>query len=293
LATLIPLVLKASIVLLVVGLGLRATIDDATFLFRRPSLLLRSLVSMNVIMPLFATPLALAFDFHQAVKIALVALAISPVPPILPKKELKAGGTASYSIGLLVAVALLAIILVPLATQVLALAFGREARISPRSVASLVLSTVLLPTAAGIALRRLAPAFAERMARPVSAVAFVLLIAGSLPILFTAWPAIWSLIGNGHVLAFVAFVLVGLTTGHLLGGPDPQDRTVLALSTASRHPGVAIAIAQANFPQQKLAMAAVLLYLLISVIVTLPYLKWARRGEGQHDTRSRAASARA
>jgi bile acid:Na+ symporter, BASS family len=73
------------------------------------------------------------------------------------------------------------------------------------------------------------------------------------------------------------FVLVGLAVGHLLGGPDPEDRTVLALSTAMRHPAIAIAIAQSNFPDQKLAPAAILLYLLVSVIAAAPYLKWTKR----------------
>jgi bile acid:Na+ symporter, BASS family len=71
----------------------------------------------------------------------------------------------------------------------------------------------------------------------------------------------------------VVIVLIGLAAGHLLGGPNPHHRTVLALSTATRHPGVAIAIAHTNFPEQKLALAAILLYLLISGVVTIPYLK--------------------
>jgi bile acid:Na+ symporter, BASS family len=103
------------------------------------------------------------------------------------------------------------------------------------------------------------------------------LVAGSLPILFTAWPAISSLIGNGTLFAFALFVLVVLATGHWLGGPDPQDRTVLALSTASRHPGVAMAIAQANFPGQKLVVGAILLYLIVNVILSALYLTSRRR----------------
>ncbi len=39
-------------------------------------------------------------------KIALVAVALSPVPPALPKKELKAGGSSASAFGLLVAAAL-------------------------------------------------------------------------------------------------------------------------------------------------------------------------------------------
>jgi hypothetical protein len=45
------LVLKASIILSVFAIGLKATFADATFLFRRPGHLIRALVSMNVLMP--------------------------------------------------------------------------------------------------------------------------------------------------------------------------------------------------------------------------------------------------
>ena len=92
LATLIPLALKTSIVFIVFGLALNASLDDALYLFRRPRELVRSLLSMNVIMPLFAAAIAVIFGLHPAVKIALLVLAVSPVPPILPKKEIKAGG---------------------------------------------------------------------------------------------------------------------------------------------------------------------------------------------------------
>jgi BASS family bile acid:Na+ symporter len=277
LATLIPFVLQASIVLNVIGLGLNASPQDATSLLRRPNRLLRSLGAMHVVMLACAVALAVNFDLHPAVKIALVALAVSPIPPLLPKKTLQAGGEASYTIGLLVAAALLAIVFVPVAVELLGRAFGTPTHMSLGAVARLVLRTVLVPLVVGIAIRSLAAAFAARMARPVSLVAMVLLIASALPVLFTAWPTLVSLTGDGTILALAVFVLVGLAVGHLLGGPDPEDRTVLGLSTASRHPGVALAIAHATFPEQQLVLAAVLLYLLVSAIVSLPYLAWSRR----------------
>ncbi|MCI0387640.1 MAG: Na+-dependent transporter [Acidobacteria bacterium] len=276
-AELILLVLKVSIVLVVFGLGLKATFEDMTYLFRRPGQLIRSLLSMNVLMPVFATMLALAFDLHPAVKIALVALAVSPVPPLLPKKAIQAGGNSSYTIGLLVAAALFAIVSVPLAMELLQRVFETPLAMSSAAVAQLVLMMVIVPLAIGILVRYLSPAFADRIAKPITLLAMILLVAAVLPVLFTAWPAVRSLIGNGTLLAIAAFVLVGLAVGHLLGGPDADDRIVLALSTASRHPGIAIAIAQANFPEQKLAVAAVLLYLIVNAIVAIPYLNWIKR----------------
>jgi bile acid:Na+ symporter, BASS family len=277
LATLIPLALKTSILMTVFSLALNATMDDALYLFRRPSELVRSLLSMNVVMPLFASALAVAFNLHHAVEIALIALAVSPVPPLLPKKELKAGAHASYAIGLLTAAAVLAIVFVPVAVGLLGRVFDISAHISVATIAQLVLFTVLLPLAAGIAVRHFAPAYADRIARPISLVAAVLLIASALPIVFIAWPAITSLIGNGTIIAIAAFVIFGLAVGHLLGGQEEEGRTVLALSTASRHPGIALAIASASFPGQKLVLGAVLLYLIVNAVVSLPYLNWRRR----------------
>ncbi len=69
---------------------------------------------MFVVMPIVAVALVRLFELRPAFEIALVALAISPVPPLLPKKEGKAGGESGYGLGLMATVSLLAIALVPL-----------------------------------------------------------------------------------------------------------------------------------------------------------------------------------
>jgi BASS family bile acid:Na+ symporter len=275
LQTLIPIVLKVSILLNVFTIGLRASPQDATYLFRRPVDLLRALLAMNLLMPLFAMALASLFDLTPAVKIALVALAVSPIPPLLPKKMVKAGGAGSYGIGLLVAVGLLAIIFIPLAMEIIERVRKVPLHMSAASIAGLIFITVLLPIGLGVAVHSLVPARAERIAKSISQVASMVLLACVAAILFSAAPALWTLVGNGTVLAFAAFVLFGLAIGHFLGGPVAENRAALALSTASRHPGIALALAQENFPEQKLAMAAVLLYLLVNAVVSLPYLSWS------------------
>ncbi|HEY9663709.1 MAG TPA: hypothetical protein V6C65_35115, partial [Allocoleopsis sp.] len=108
----ILLALKASILLSVFAIGLKATFADATFLFRRPRYLICALLSMNVLMPLVALVISEAFALHPAVKIALVAISVSPIPPILPNKAMKAGGKEDYTIGLLVAISALSIFVI-------------------------------------------------------------------------------------------------------------------------------------------------------------------------------------
>jgi len=264
----ILLVLKISIVLTVFALGLKATFADATYLFRHPAELVRAFLSMNVIMPALALILVFTFNLHPAVKVALVALSVSPVPPFFPKNALKAGGKENYSIGLLVATAILAIIVIPITMEIFE-RIGRTPLYMPAaSVAKMVFITVLAPVLVGIAVRSMAPAFAEKLAKPMGVFAMVLLIVSFLPVLFGSLRTILSLIGDGTLLSFAGFALVGYFAGYFLGGPDLENRRVLALATASRHPAIAIGIAHANFPQQKLALPAIVLYLIVGAIVT-------------------------
>lgn len=277
LASLILLVLKVSVVLLVFSIGLETSHKDMAYLFRRPGQLLRSFLSMNIVMPVLAAAIALTFDLRPPVKIALVALAISPVPPLLPKRQAQARAHGSYSIGLLFAMAVLSIVFIPIAIEALDGFTVHSLRMPLLATVKLVFLTVLVPLSVGMLVRNLAAVFARRMVRPVFLLAAIFLFGGLLPVLFKAMPDIVSLIGNGTILVFIIFVVVGLFVGHLLGGPAPDDRPVLALATASRHPAIAATIAIANFPEQKMVFPAILLYLLLNIIICLPYIVWLKR----------------
>ncbi|MGE0649281.1 MAG: bile acid:sodium symporter family protein [Alphaproteobacteria bacterium] len=277
LADAIALMVRVSIALIVFSMALNANLHDVVYLLGRPWQLARSLLAMNLVMPLFAGGLAAIFDLHHAVEIALVGLAVSPVPPVLPRKQLKAGGRASYVISLLVAASLAAIVFVPLAVELFGLAFSIPMHMSVASIAWLVGNSVLIPLAAGLIAAYVAPLVSRRIAKPLSLLGTILLAGGGVMIIVSAWPAIASLIGNGTIAAIAAFVAAGLAAGHLLGGPGQYDRHVLALATASRHPGIAMAIASVNFPQQKAVMAAVLLYLILGGVLSALYLRLNRR----------------
>ena len=284
LAALITLGIKTSIVLTTLGVGLSATPRDAASLFRDPGRLLRSLAAMMLIVPLFAIIVARSFELEPAVKIALGALSVSPVPPLWPRKSRKAGGDDSYTIGLFAATALLSIIIIPIGVEIVDSIFSIPVQISVGDIATVAFVTVLAPLLAGIAIRRFARKVAIRAARPVTVVATALLLVSAMPVVYKAWPAVTQLIGDGTLLTMVAFVVVGLIAGHILGGPSQEDRSVLALACASRHPGIALAIASASFPNEKLVLPAVLLYLIVSSITSLPYLRWSK-GQVEHEHR--------
>ena len=78
------------------------------------------------------------------------------------------------------------------------------------------------------------------------------------------------------MVAIGAFVAIGLLVGHVMAGPDPQQAVVLALSSATRHPAIALSIAAANFPDERFA-GTILLYVIVAAIVGIPYLVWRQR----------------
>jgi bile acid:Na+ symporter, BASS family len=273
----IVLALQASILMTVFTFGLRTTVGDALYVVRRPSLLGRSLVAMFVIMPFVAVALVRAFAFHPSVEIVLVALAISPIPPLLPVRQQKAGGHTPYALGLMMIVATASIVIVPAAVWLLGRYAVRPFAMSPAAIARLALMTVILPLGAGLGFRAVLPAVAARIAKPIGLVATVLLVVGILGLLATVLPAALALVGNGTIIAMAAFVVAGLAVGHWLGGPDEDHRVVLALAAATRHPLIALTIAKANFPDDPDLGAAILLFVLVNALIGIPYQLWRRR----------------
>jgi bile acid:Na+ symporter, BASS family len=276
-AEFIKIGILASVFLTVLGMGLAATWDDATYLVRKPALLARSLLSMFVVMPIICVCAALLFHLPPAVKVALVALAISPVPPLLPQKELTAGGHGAYAISLVSVAAVLSIVFVPVITSLFAEWFNHPAEVSAGAVAQIVLTTILVPLGLGMAIRAWMPSLAERAANPVGLIGLTLVLLCCLPLLIRLWPRIISFFGDGTLLLLALITLVGTAVGHFLGGPDNWDRTVLGLSTSARHPAVAIAVTTSAVEEGRLALAAVVLYVLVVTVVTVPYVLWSKK----------------
>lgn len=272
---LVVIVFQVSLLLTVFGFGLKATFADVSYMVRNLGQLARCLVAMFVIMPLVVLGLVMILDLPPTLEIVLVALSISPVPPLSPKRMIGAGGSHAQAYGLLAAVSVLAIVIVPLAAHLLGSVFGRHFALSPAAIARIVAVSVLVPFVAGMAVHRLWPAVAARVEKPASIVAGVLMAAAAVALVGGAWPAMWALVGDGTLAAIVGFVAIGLLVGHMLGGPDLEQRIVLALSTATRHPMIALTLATASYPEERFG-GTILLFLLVGGVAAIPYTRWAK-----------------
>ncbi len=268
-------ILKTSIATLILAIGMTAVTDDIVYLWRRPVLLVKSIIAMYVVMPAVAVLMAYVLDLPERTELALVILAICAGAPLLPKKLIKFGGDPSHVFSLIVNTSLLAIVTVPASLHLLAGTISLDTlSVAPTHVAGVILKTFLLPLGIGMLLRWVAPTLAERIGEPLLKIASIVMGICAIVALMASFRLVFG-VGLPSLLAFAAFTFAAILTGNFFGGPDPSDRTSLAIACASRHIGLALLIA-ANARDQH-ALELVVAYLLASAVVSIPYVLWIKK----------------
>ncbi len=267
------LALKASIALLIFAVGLGSRLRDFSYLTQRPAVMLRSLLAMYVVVPLLALAAVRLLRLPAGIEIALLVLAISAGAPLLPRKLMRLGNE-EYVFSLVVISSLLAIVTVPVWLTVLEPQFPRLEAVDPGTVAIVLGKSFLLPLLLGMAGRWLLRGASDRVSDALLNAVGVVFSACALTLLATHWQLIAAIVG-WPLLALGGFTLAALGVGHLMGGPDPNDRTALAVTCATRHVGVAMVIAAATPGPRTVVL--IVAYMLASALVIIPYMKWRGR----------------
>lgn len=276
-ATILKLVLLLGIVLLVAGIGIRARPEQTLLLLRRPALALRAMLAMYVLVPLFVLLLVRFVPLQAGVGAVLLGFAVSPVLPPWAKKGAAAGGKDDYAIGLQVLSSVVALLGIPLMIGIGYRMFGVTTTLEPMAVERVLLITVAVPLALGMGLTRFYPHAAPRLGALADRVGGVIVLLGTVVLVIAKGRAMLGVLGQGTLVVTVAVILFGMLVGHLLGGPDPGNRGALASASVLRHPATALMLASGAFPEREATViGAVLLYLLTSLLITVPYERWRK-----------------
>lgn len=265
--------LQLTTIALIFGIGLESTPGDALHLLRHPRQLLRALIAMYVAVPLAALAVVQLLPLSAPVAGSILVLAASSGAPLLPRKLLGVGDGA-YVFSLVVLTSLLAIVVVPLWMELMPVAFSRLPPIPAEQTAILIARSFFLPLLAGMLLRRLAPRLARTIASRLVAIAGIVLVAGAVALLVVNHDTLLEVRWRG-VAALAIFMAVSLAIGHVLGGPDPEQRTGLAVACAIRHIGIAVLVAT-SLPGPKTA-TILAVYIATSTAISLPYVQWRKR----------------
>lgn len=272
------ILLKISVTVIIFGIGLDSAPRDAIRLFRHPALLLRSLLAMYVLVPLVAVVLVKMLTLSPGVEAGLLVLAVSSGAPLLPRKLLGIGDGA-YIFSLVVISSVLAVVLVPLWLALLGPMFPRLPSLAPERTAVVLAGSFFLPLVAGMVVRRVLPKVAAWTAARLIGLAGIAMALGAVGLLILNWHVVLEARWPG-ILTLAALIVMSLAIGHLVGGPEADDRTALAIACATRHIGIAVLVAT-SVPGPRTAVV-IAVYIAVSLVVSLPYLHWRRAVSRRH-----------
>jgi BASS family bile acid:Na+ symporter len=266
---------------LMLAVGLNRSLEQLTFLWSRPALLLRSLLAVIILVPVVVGLLLRLFDLPPPVTSGLAVLAAAPGAPLLIKRAEMAGGGPNYAASLQLTLALLAVLVTPLILS----AFGGffelpTERVTPFEVALQVGEVTFLPVVIGLLIQRISPGIAGRIAKPVRVIAnalFLLLFLVVIVLVVVA-PDLRAMLWLGWrpTVVIIIMAVVSLAIGHLLSGPPQERRSVLAIASIARNVGLALFIANlCDYGQQ--FIPTLLTYMILGALLAVPYSVWSKR----------------
>jgi BASS family bile acid:Na+ symporter len=262
-----------SVILLMLGVGLRITFGQVLEVFRQVASVARGLAANFLVVPVL-TYLALVWlPIAPDVKIGIMLMAAVPIAPMAPSPFVDmADGDLPYSAGLMTIVAILSVALTPL---ILFLALPRSEGgmvLDPLQIIEALLTVQLIPIGVGMALASASPSWTTRLLRFVPKLGQIGLLLGVAALLVVQASEILA-IGLIGYAAIAVLVTVWLFAGDWMGyGEAPARRRSLAILTAIRNIPLAFLIANASFPGS--AVAAVTLFVsALTMVASVVYGK--------------------
>ena len=278
-----PLLVTATLFAIMFALGVGLPLDGLGRWQQHRGLLLRGLIGTCLLVPVAAALLLLlppTMALSQPARFSIALMAVCPSAPLLMRKAGKQGGDRILAALLQVAAALAAIITIPLLASGFTRIFGVEGwQVQSHHVAAQVALVQLLPLLLGLLVRRFAPSWASRLETPLDRLANGLLLLLVLVVLGKTAPLLVTYVGANLIAlpVMAALVLISLALGYGLANRDPCLGVTLALVTSMRNPGLALLLAGIYAPEMPAVKLGILVYLLITVLLSIPFLRWQRR----------------
>lgn len=263
-------------IMLALGIGLR--LESLKTWLSRPALPLRVTLGSCLLVPLLGLVLLQtpwSQEIGQPARTAIALMALCPSAPLALRKTRKAGGDDQLAALVQVAAALAAVVTVPLLGIVFRNSFGVEGwEVRPLDVAVQVGQVQVLPLALGLALREWRPSVAQRLEAPLDRLANGLLALLVVLVLLKTSPLLVSFVPSnlGAIAVMLAMSLGSVGIGVALARPDQSHALTTGTVTAMRNPGLALLFAGHHGAGLDGLKLGILLYVLITVLVSLPLL---------------------
>lgn len=234
--TMVELLIYLFIVLAMFCVGSTTRLNDIRSVLQDRTRITNALIANVLIPPLVAGMIVTLFPMRDAVAAVMMLLAFAPGGINAVQFSTKAPGQLALAGAMLFLLSILGLILATLARNVFLPDEGTVA-LKAGELAFRVIGLVLAPLIAGVLARAYAPQLAAKAYKPailVSTLSFVASVVLSLGVRQDALGAIET----PALVAMLLFILILMGTGWILGGPEPEQRQVLAVTTNLRNVGL-------------------------------------------------------
>jgi BASS family bile acid:Na+ symporter len=267
--TFVALLNVFALVTIMLAMGLQVKFQAVTGSVRPAHRVALGMLANYVLVPAVTVLLLYLFGAQPLVSAGFLILAVCPGAPFGPLATTIARGNVAWSISAMVILAGFSAVLSPALLGIL-LAWitpGSNLSIDYLAIARTLLLAQLLPLAVGLTIHHYLPTLTDKVVKPISLAANVMLLVLIVLILATQYQTLAAIGLRGWTgMGLLFFASLGI--GWACGGTDVSIRKALAVTTAGRNAAVGLVIVTSNFTGTE-AVTAVVAYALVSIVGTL------------------------
>jgi predicted Na+-dependent transporter len=263
------------------GMGFSLTIPQILEPLKNRRLIILSLVANFVLVPLLALVIVRVIPLSEGIQIGLILVGFAAGAPFLPKLVHVAKGGMAFTAGLMVLLMVVTIAYLPLVLPFVL----TGVQVNPWEIAKSLIVLMLIPLAIALFIRARYESVATGLVHTMNMAANLSLIAMFIGYFIGYSDVTYGVLGTGGILVSILLVVGAVIIGYLLGGPDKDNKKILALGTGQRNLAAAFAVASSNFAASPEVLIEVMDVAVIGFIVLMLLAgemgRRSGRGEGK------------
>jgi BASS family bile acid:Na+ symporter len=255
----------AFVVATMFGTGLKLSVQQIWQSLRNIRLVVLSLLTNFVLVPLFVYLLLLVIPVNEPVKDGFIIMALASGPPALPKLAQIVKGNLAFSTGLMMMLMFGTVFYMPIVLPLVL----QGVEVNSWDIAKPLILMMIIPLVIGLLIK----AKSENIAVNLQTITFKIsnfgLLLGLGVRLIVHFNEILVLLKTGVIFICAIFIIFSFTVGYLLGGPGIDTQRVLGVGTAQRNFAAALLIGTSNFDNPNVISVIMVTSLLMMVSVLI------------------------
>lgn len=242
------IILAASLIIIMFGMGLSLTLGDFKRVFSFPKAIFIGLLCQIILLPVIGYALAISLDLSPTTAIGVMLLAACPGGPTSNMLTYLAKGDLALSVSLTAVASILTILTIPIIVQFAIESFSNTSQVVAVDALTMIkqlLIIVIVPICIGMLVKSKFPAFATKMDKPVkiaSALIFILVVVGIIISIKDVFMSYLNEAGLPAILLNISTMTIGFLLAVLFKLSRPQAISI-SIETGIQNGTLAITLA--------------------------------------------------